>query len=191
MKKKILALVLALAMCIALAACGGSSESAAPAPAPASSQSSTSAAASAATESTEAEVPEAEAEQAAAPAEGEGDVGDFHVVINGAKKDVDYEGNPVIIVTYTWTNNSEETTSPMASMITQAFQDGVEMEYGILDHEYNDGMTNVRPGTSIETDAVFSMTSESVVEFEISAMSDMLQSSAPKVTMNFDPANLD
>ena len=147
MKNKILALVLALAMCFALAACGGSSESAAPASA--SSQSSASTVSSVAAESTEADASEAETEQAAAPAEGEGDVGDFHVVITGAKKDVDYEGNPVILVSYTWTNNSEETTSPMATMITKAFQDGVEMDFAILDHEYNDGIKEVRPGASL------------------------------------------
>ena len=200
MKKKIIILFMALAMCFAFAGCGGQSGES-------SSESDSSepkVEVEAEAPATEAEPQEAETDENAAEsaaseagaetstiAEGEGDIGDFHVVINGAKKDVDYEGNPVIVVTYTWTNNSEETTSPMVSVLGKAFQDGVEMEYGILDHEYNDGMTDVRPGTSIEADAVFCMTGDSVVEFEISALSDMFMDPVPKVVMNFDPASLE
>jgi hypothetical protein len=123
--------------------------------------------------------------------EGEGDVGSYHIVINGAKKDKDYEGNPVIVISYTWTNNSDETTSPMGCLMTQAFQDGVSMDMGVLDYEYNDGTKEVRPGTSIDVDAVYNLTSDSTVEFEVSALEEMFLEPTPVVTKNFEPASLD
>jgi hypothetical protein len=118
-------------------------------------------------------------------------VGSYHIVINGAKKDKDYEGNPVIVISYTWTNNSDETTSPMGCLMTQAFQDGVSMDMGVLDYEYNDGTKEVRPGTSIDVDAVYNLTSDSTVEFEVSALEEMFLEPTPVVTKNFEPASLD
>ena len=190
-------------MCFALVACGGSSSShgAAASTEANNSEITSQIAESTETDSTETDSTETESteteetsedtpEETRESMEGEGDLGEYHVVINSAKKDVDYEGNPVIVISYTWTNNSEETTSPMGSMITQAFQDGVEIDDGILDHEYNDGMSDVRPGSSIDVDAVFNIKSDSTVEFEISAIEDMFKSPRPMVTMNFDPTTL-
>jgi hypothetical protein len=60
-----------------------------------------------------------------------------------------------------------------------------------MDREYNDGTKDVRPGTSIEVDAVYNLTSDSTVEFEISAIEDMFLSPTPVVTKNFEPSELD
>lgn len=115
----------------------------------------------------------------------------YSVEIKGAKLCEDYEGNPAIMITYSWTNGSEETTSPLGSMMPQAFQDGVELEVAIVDFEYNDGFSDVRPGTTIEVDAIYEMTSESVVEFELSAIEDIFLDPVPMVTADFDPTTLE
>lgn len=117
-----------------------------------------------------------------------GDLGDYSVEIKGAKKVQDYQGNPAIQITYSWTNNSEETTSPFATILETAFQDGVEMDLAIVDFETSDGMKEVRPGATIDVDAVFELTSDSVVEFELS---EWLSFDNEIVYMNFDPTELE
>lgn len=104
---------------------------------------------------------------------------------------MDYEGNPAIVITYSWTNNSEDTTSAMVAMHEKAFQDGVGLDTAIiLDSAVYDsdaGMKDVRPGTTIDVQCAFSLTNEaSVVEFEIS---ELISFSNDRVVMNFDPAS--
>ncbi len=123
---------------------------------------------------------------------GSGDLGDYHVEIKNAFLAKDYEGKPVIVITYSWTNNSDDTTSAMAAVSGKAFQDGVQMDIAMLfnvdGYESGSSMKEVRPGTTIDVQSAYVMTSEtSTVEFEIS---EFLSFSDNMVTMNFDPASL-
>lgn len=135
--------------------------------------------------------PVASTEDNADTVSSEGTLAKYDVAIKGAQLCKDYEGNPAIIITYSWTNGSDETTSPMGSMMEEAFQDGVQMETAIVDFEYNDGLTDVRPGTTIDVEAIYKMNSQSNVEFEISALEDMFLDPVPMVTAEFDPATLE
>lgn len=121
-----------------------------------------------------------------------GDLGDYHVEIKGASLAKDYEGKSAIIVTYAWTNNSENTTSAMVSVGTKAFQDGVQLESAIIigDNSYDSGasMKEVRPGTTIDVQCAYVLTNErSTVEFELT---EWISFSDDMVTMDFDPATL-
>ena len=78
----------------------------------------------------------------------------------------------------------------MGSMMEEAFQDGVQLDAAIVDFEYNDGLTDVRPGTTIDVDVIYELPGDSTVEFEISAIEDALESNVPKVTANFEPSEL-
>lgn len=123
---------------------------------------------------------------------GSGDLGDYHVEIKGAQLAEDYEGNPAIIVTYSWTNNSDDTTSAMVSTSEKAFQDGVQLDTAIImdSDVYDSGnsMKDVRPGTTLDIQCAFLLTSEtSVVEFEIA---EWISFSDDMVTMDFDPSAL-
>lgn len=124
--------------------------------------------------------------------EGSGDIGGSHVEIKGAFLSQDYEGNPAIVVTYAWTNNSDETTSAMVATMEQAFQDGVELETAIITdddrYDVDAGMKDVRPGTTIDVQCAFLLTSAtSTVEFELS---EWISLNDDMVTMDFDPASL-
>ncbi len=184
MKKKLLSFALALALCLSLTACGGgtggeSSQSAGPSPA--GTQGQQSVADSAPNES----VPEEEPSNS-------GDLGDYHVEIKGAALAKDYQGNPAIIITCSWTNNSEDTTSALTSVAGRAFQDGVQLENAmIMDSDiYDSGasMKEVRPGTAIDIQCAYVLTSEtSIVEFE---MTEFISFSDDMVSMDFDPADL-
>lgn len=123
---------------------------------------------------------------------GSGDLGDYYVEIKGAQLAEDYEGKPAIIVTYSWTNNSSDTTSAMVSTSEKAFQDGVQLDTAIIMNSdvYDSGnsMKDVRPGTTLDIQCAFLLTSEtSTVEFEIT---EWISFSNEMVTMDFNPSAL-
>lgn len=123
---------------------------------------------------------------------GAGDLGDYHVEINSAFLVEDYGENPALVVNYSWTNNSDETTSAMVAVHEKAFQDGVQLDPAILisvdGYEAGTSMKEVRPGTTIDIQCAFELTSNtSIVEFEIS---ELISLSKDMVTMDFDPSSL-
>lgn len=117
-------------------------------------------------ETSEAAAP-AETTEAAAPAAD----AEFVVTIDGSRVTKDYEGNPALVVDYTFTNNSEETTSFMLAAHSKAFQDGVQLEVAMIMDDANfsveNGMKDLRPGTSLAIQEAFVLTSESDVELEV------------------------
>lgn len=100
-------------------------------------------------------------------------LGDYVVEIKSTSMTQDYDGNPVIIITYAWTNNSSETTTPMSSVTTKVFQDGVGLDgvYIIGSEDYDPDTTTVevRPGTTIDVQEAFTLNNiTSPIEVEIS-----------------------
>ena len=99
-------------------------------------------------------------------------LGDYAVEIKSATVTQDYDGNPAVIITYSWTNNSSETTSPMLSISTAVFQDGISMEPALIYDEptYDGDMysTDVRPGTTVDVQEAFELSNTtSPIEVEI------------------------
>lgn len=99
-------------------------------------------------------------------------LGDYTVEIQSGVITEDYEGEPAVVIDYTWTNNSSETTSPFLSVSIDAFQDGIGLQSAfILNNDIYDGsmsMTDVRPGTTITVQAAFKLNNTtSPVEVEI------------------------
>ena len=124
---------------------------------------------------------------ASEPVGGPVNVGDYAVEIKDAFKATDYEGKPAIVITFTWTNNSDETTSAMVSLAEKAFQDGVQLESAFLvdvpGYNADADMTEIRPGVSLDVQRAYVLTSSSIVEFEVE---EFLGFGGP-VTKNFDP----
>lgn len=104
--------------------------------------------------------------------EGSGELGNYFVEINeSAKIKKNRDGEPVIIISFDWTNNSDETTSAMVSFGEQAFQDGIELESSFQSslYESDNYSREIRPGTTITVERAFELNNEtSVVEFEVS-----------------------
>ena len=77
-------------------------------------------------------------------------LGDYTVEIGDAFMATDWEGNPALVVTYTWTNNSDSATSAMSALYDKAFQDSVQLEIAMMDvvEGYDSGasMLEVQPG---------------------------------------------
>lgn len=153
MKRKTLALLLGVVMAFGLTACGGSSVPAEDS-----------------TEESE-QVEQIEEESAGLPSEG--DVGAYHVALTGCAFNTDYDGNNIIVVTYDFTNNSEETMSPLVGVYIQAFQNGIELEHGfVMDTAVCDvgiEQKEIKPGATLTgCQTCFVLTSESPVEIEVS-----------------------
>lgn len=99
-------------------------------------------------------------------------LGNYAVEIKSATVTQDYDGNPAVIITYSWTNNSSETTSPMFSISAAVFQDGIAMDSAFIydDSAYDSGMysTDVRPGTTVDVQEAFELSNTtSPIEVEI------------------------
>lgn len=120
-----------------------------------------------------------------------GTLGDYFVEIKDAVIVNDQAGNPAIVITYAWTNNSEETTRADLIIGEKAFQDGVQMDPAIIgDESVYDVLLRtkeIRPGATIDVQRAYSMTSDSVIEFELGDLFGRLDS---VVTKNFDPTQL-
>lgn len=109
------------------------------------------------------------AKEAALTQEKEGDVGDYHIVLNDAKVIKDYD-EMAVIISYTWTNNSDETTSPNASVDVNVFQNGISMEPAFVYSEnYDDeaALKSVRPGATIKAQAAFYIEDMSDIDVEV------------------------
>ena len=156
MNKRLLALLLGLILAFGLCACGGASAPA-PAPAPA--------------ETEEAAEEPAEETQEEPAAVNEADIDGCHVVVTGFNVAQDYNGDPMLVVNYDFTNNTDENQTPIWTVFAKAFQDGVELDiaFSMDDSVFDAGIEQkeLRPGVSMTgCQKAYSLTSTtSPVEF--------------------------
>lgn len=117
-------------------------------------------------------------------------VGDYEVSIGDARMiSDDYTGEEAFLVNLTFTNNGEETTSPMLALMVEAYQDGVQLERAIIGSEDFDAGSeslNVQPGGSNEFQLVFTLTSESPVQ----VIAQEFLGDGTQATKTFDPTTL-
>lgn len=108
--------------------------------------------------------------------DGAGYVNGHYVEAKSAFMTTDYEGTPVIVVTFSWTNNGDEAYSSMSQVMAKAFQDGVELEnaVGVSNRDMFDPepyMLEIKPGASIDVQRAFLVRDTgSPVEFEMGTL---------------------
>lgn len=109
--------------------------------------------------------------EAAEPAE-EVPASDYTVTIDSATVGQDYEGNPALIVTYSWVNNSEEATSAMAALYAKCFQNGVQLESAIMMEDIGgEGYTaEVKPGAGTSFGLAYALDDQSDVTIEVTEL---------------------
>lgn len=98
----------------------------------------------------------------AAPAASE-----YGVTIDDASLSTDYQGNPAVIVTYTWTNNSDKATSFAVALHAKCFQDGVQCDTAIVTGTDSNYMTEVKPGASSTVQLAYAVSGTSDVTIEV------------------------
>lgn len=94
--------------------------------------------------------------------------GKYKVEFGSAEKATSqYEEGNLLMVTYTFTNNSEETVAADTALILKAFQDGIEVEQAFdVELTGENASKSIRPGASLECKALFKLTSSSDLEVE-------------------------
>ena len=110
-----------------------------------------------------------------------GEFDGFAIDIEEAVLTQDGDGNPALAVTFTWTNNSEETLSAWDVWQFYAYQDGIQVDttwvFDNPDVTLDDkDTTRIRPGTSLTFQKVFSLFNDvSDVEVEVEQWYDYKQ----------------
>jgi xanthosine utilization system XapX-like protein len=95
----------------------------------------------------------------------------YAVTIDGSHKTQDYEGKPVVVVNYTFTNNSDKDVSFMLAVSAKAFQNGVELEHAIItgdaDYDGEGAMKDLKPGASLTVQEGYVLNDTSDVTVEV------------------------
>ena len=106
-----------------------------------------------------------------------GNLGQCDVQINSCRVAMDYEGNPVVIVQYTFKNvTNEDAISFSLAVSDKVYQNGIELEhcYSLDDSaEYSseNQSTNIKKGASLEVEAAYRLKDTTAdVEVEVSAL---------------------
>ncbi len=108
--------------------------------------------------------------------------GKYNVKFNEAQKVVSqYEPGDLLMVTYLFTNNSQETVAADTVLMLKGFQDGVE-----VDRVFDSSLTgdneskSIRPGASIDCKVLFKLSSTNNLEVEATEFLGMDNSKVTK-----------
>ena len=95
----------------------------------------------------------------------------YAVSIDEGTVGADYKGNPTLVVTYTFTNNSDKATSFMVAVSAKAFQNGVELSSAITDEvDAQVSMQDVKPGVTLTVQKAYELADQSEVSVECSEL---------------------
>lgn len=114
-----------------------------------------------------------------------GKINNYVAVVKTSKLTKDYSGDPIIIVTYTFTNNSKKDAAFGYVIQDKLFQKGVELEsvissYGIEDYDFHNQYKDIKPGVTLDVQSAYYLNdSETPVDVELS---DILGFTDPIVT---------
>lgn len=104
----------------------------------------------------------------------------YAVTIDSCKQTKDYNGKASVVITYTWTNNSDKAQAFYTTISDKAFQDGVELETAYLTsgESAENSTKEIKPGKSIQVKQAFVLDSKkepvTVEVSEIFSFSDAL-----------------
>ncbi|MFR6313197.1 MAG: DUF5067 domain-containing protein [Ruminococcus sp.] len=172
MKQKWIAGLLAVSMMAAMAGCAETTDSSS------SHAEETSAAESSAAEETEAEdITEAAAEET-----------EFQVELLGTSVSQDYEGKPVLVVEYNFTNNSDEAQSFIFACQDKVFQNGIECDDTVIgcdDIDSQQQMNEIQPGTTYALKIGYHLQdTTSPVDIEVTSLDFINEDTLLKQTVN-------
>lgn len=98
-------------------------------------------------------------------------IGDYKCVIKGAKITKDWQGKNAVIVTYEFTNNSDNAISFDSSLDAKVFQDGIELETAVLSDDDDAKLfdtVDLKPGITKEVKKAYLLRNkDSELEVEV------------------------
>lgn len=107
------------------------------------------------------------------------------VEIKDAHLTTDYEGNPAIVITYSWTNNSDDANMAMVTTMGNAYQGGIGLETAIVmdDPNYDSNLysTNIQPGATLDVQQAYVLRDTTTpVQYELEQFLNMSDTKAVK-----------
>lgn len=101
------------------------------------------------------------------------DAPNYKVTIDSSKEAKDYSGEDAIIVTYTFTNNSNEDASFCTAILAQCFQNGTQLDTTYVDEIDADKTLNeLKPGATITVQEAYLLDDKSDVTVECTEILD-------------------
>lgn len=101
----------------------------------------------------------------------DGTIGDYKCVVKNAVKCQDYAGKDAILVTYDFTNNSNDAISFDIALQANAYQDGIGLETAILEEDTDLMDVEIKPGVTKEVKKAYLLRDSSTeLEIEISEL---------------------
>lgn len=104
---------------------------------------------------------------------GDSNLGDYKVEIKSCKLSKDYAGNPIAIVTYSYTNNGKEPVAFLVAFEEHAYQNGIEAEHSYYTgNDDYDGKNNqskeIKSGVTIDVMVAYELNDTSTpLEIEV------------------------
>lgn len=109
----------------------------------------------------------AAAESETAEGEEKGGSSDYAVTIDGFELAEDYSGEAAIVVTFTFTNGSDEDTSFLSAIHAKCFQNGVQLDTAIVsDIDSGSTLNELKPGATTTVQEAYKLDDESEVTVE-------------------------
>lgn len=92
----------------------------------------------------------------------------YAVSIDDCSVTTDYNGTPAIVVTYTFTNNSDKAIPFMTAVSAKAFQNGVQLDTAIVtnDIDTQSAMNEIKSGATTTVQEAYLLDDESDVNIE-------------------------
>ena len=107
------------------------------------------------------------------PEKAVGDVGSYNVIVKDYFFDENYDDKKVIVVTYTFTNNSDVDMSYDVAIFDKCFQNGVELEKEFISMDIENYSTEnksktIKPGVSLDIQQAYILNDEvTTIDVEI------------------------
>ncbi|WP_124060618.1 DUF5067 domain-containing protein [Gordonibacter sp. Marseille-P4307] len=95
----------------------------------------------------------------------------YQVSIDSSEVTQDYSGKNAIVVTYTWKNMTDDSTSFSGNVIPRAFQNGVQLDRAVVrDLDGSKALSQVKPGSEVTVKQAYQLTDASEVTVEVSPL---------------------
>ncbi len=120
--------------------------------------------------------------------ENDANLGDYKVDIVSCRLAKDYEGKPVVIVKYSFTNNAEEPAAFAYAFDDQVYQNGIGLNPSyVLDDSANYSEDNqskeIKKGATLEVEAAYEL-NDTTTDIEVE-LSELFSFDESKVTKTF------
>ncbi len=93
----------------------------------------------------------------------------YDVTIDDATLTTDYSGKQALLVSFTFTNNSDDEASFAVNIMDKAFQNGVQLDTAIVSGvDSSSSLSTIKPGATVNVSQAFALADMSPVTVEVS-----------------------